>query len=46
MGDPERILVRNFGMAPGWGIQKDFWLENLKVKRSVKRMEMWLGVPK
>ena len=39
--DPEGILVGNFGTTSGWGNQKDFWLENVKVKRSVKQMEMW-----
>ena len=46
LGDPEGILVGKFGTAPGRGSQKDFWLENMKVKRSVKRMEMWSGDPK
>ena len=40
----------NFGWEFWNGTQlrneKYFWLETVKVKRSVKRMEMWLGVPK
>ena len=46
MGDMEVILVGNFGTAPGWENQKDSWFENVKMKRSVKRMEMWSGSPK
>ena len=45
MGDPEEILVGSFGTAPGWESQKGCWFENVKVKRSVKRMEMWSGGP-
>ena len=45
LGGPERILVGKFGTAPGWENQKYIWLENMKVKRSVKRMEMWSGSP-
>ena len=48
MGDPEGILVVNFGTPPGWENQKDFWLENENVKRSVKRtgpglVNVWNG---
>ena len=46
LGDLERILVGNFGTAPGWENHKDFWLENVKVNCSVKRMEMWSVDPK
>ena len=46
MGDPEGIFVGKFGTAHCWENQKGFRLENMKVKRLVKQMEMWLGVPK
>ena len=40
----------NFGWkfwnGPGWGDQNYFWLENVKVKRFVKRIDMWSGGPK
>ena len=42
-GDPEGSLVGKFGMAPGWGNQKVFWLEIVKVRRSEERTEMWSG---
>ena len=43
LGDPKGILVGHFGAAPSWENQKNFWLENVKVMRSVKRMETWSG---
>ena len=46
MGDPEGILVGIFGTAPGWGNQKNLWLESVKVRCSGERMEMWFGGPK
>ena len=46
LGDPEGILVRNFGTSPGWENHKDFWLESMKVRRSGERVEMWSGGPK
>ena len=43
LGDPDGFLVRNIGMPPGWESQKDFWLEDVKVRQSVKRMDMCSG---
>ena len=43
LGDPEEILVGKFWNGPWLGVSEGFWLENVKMKRSVKRMDMWLG---
>ena len=45
-GGSGRNFDWKFWKGPGWENQKDFWLENVKVKHSVKRMEMWSGGPK
>ena len=46
LGDPEGSLVRLLGTSPGWGNQKGFWLESMKVRCSGEQMEMWSGSPK
>ena len=46
LGDLAGFLVGKFGTAPGCGNQKEFWLENVNVRRLVKQMEMWSGDPK
>ena len=45
-GGSGREFGWKFRTAPGWGNQKGFWLENMKVRRLGDRMEMWLGGPK
>ena len=45
-GGPGREFGWKFGTPPGWGNQKDFGLESVKVRHLGEQMKMWSGGPK